>query len=393
MKERIAQLADKYLEKIMELRRELHKIPELGFEEFKTAEVVKRELTKLGIPYQDKIAKTGIVGIIKGGKPGKTVLLRADMDALPIQEESRHPFRSEHPGKMHACGHDGHTAGLLGAAMILNELKGELAGTVKLLFQPAEEGPGGAKPMVEAGILENPNVDAAFACHIWPAYPAGKVGIRDGYMMSHPTGFDILIQGVGGHGSQPEKTVDPVVIGCQVVTNFQNIISRRKSTFLPAVLSVGSIHAGEANNVIPDTLTMKGTIRTFDEGLTDEILKQMDAILKGITEAYGATYKFNYTHMYPAVKNDHAMYEFCKEVLTEVVGEENVVVMDEPIMGSEDFSYIGNVVPSNYYVVGVRDEGQDIESMNHHPKLFWNEKHLRVNAWSLALLAATFLGE
>lgn len=393
MKEKIEQLAEKHLERIMEMRRELHKVPELGFKEFKTAEIIKKELERIGIPYESEIAVTGIVGLIKGKKDGKTVLLRADIDALPIDEESRCEFKSEIAGNMHACGHDGHAAGLLGAAMILNELKDEIAGNIKLVFQPAEEGPGGADPMIKAGILENPKVDAAFGCHIWPAYRAGQILIKDGDMMSHTTSFDIMIQGVGGHGSQPEKTVDPIIIGSQIVTNFQNIISRNISTLKPAVLSCCSIKAGETYNVIPDKLTIKGTIRTFDEELTNEIVERMEDIIKGITSSYGASYIFDVKRMYPAVKNDHEMFEFSKEALGKVVGEENIIIMKEPLMGSEDFSYFGKEVPSNFFLVGVRDVQEDIESMLHHPRLLWDEKHLKISAKALSQLAVDFLNK
>ncbi|MDU1909765.1 M20 family metallopeptidase [Fusobacterium sp.] len=393
MKEKIEQLAEKHLERIMEVRRELHRFPELGFKEFKTAEIIKKELDRIGIPYESEIAVTGIVGLIKGKKEGKTVLLRADIDALPIDEESRCEFKSEIEGNMHACGHDGHAAGLLGAAMILNELKDEIAGNIKLVFQPAEEGPGGADPMIKAGILENPKVDAAFGCHIWPAYKTGQILVKDGDMMSHTTSFDIMIQGVGGHGSQPEKTVDPIIIGSQIVTNFQNIISRNISTLKPAVLSCCSIKAGETYNVIPDKLTIKGTIRTFDEELTNEIVERMECIIKGITNSYGASYIFDVNRMYPAVKNNHEMFEFSKATLEKVVGEKNVIVMEEPLMGSEDFSYFGKKVPSNFFLVGVRDTQEDIESMLHHPKLLWNEKDLKISAKALSQLAVDFLNK
>ena len=220
--------------------------------------------------------------------------------------------------KMHACGHDGHTAGLLGVGMILNELKDELSGNIKLLFQPAEEEPGGAKPMIDEGVLENPKVDAAFGCHIWPSIKAGHVAIKDGAMMSHPTTFEIIFQGKGGHASQPEKTVDTVMVACQAVVNFQNIISRNISTLRPAVLSCCSIHAGEAHNIIPDKLFLKGTIRSFDEKITDQIVDRMDEILKGITSAYGASYEFLVDRMYPVLKNDHELFKFSKNALENI---------------------------------------------------------------------------
>lgn len=391
MIQKIDVLAKKNLEKIRAIRRELHKYPELGFQEFKTAQLIKKELDILGIPYQDEVAKTGVVALIKGAKPGKTVLLRADMDALPINEETECEYKSLTPGVMHACGHDGHVAGLLGAAMILNELKENISGNIKLVFQPAEEGPGGAKPMINEGILENPKVDAAYACHLWPNYPAGKILFKDGNLMAHPTGFDIEINGVGGHGSTPEKTIDPVIIGCQAIINFQNIISRNISAMQPAVLSCCSIKAGEAGNVIPDKLTIKGTIRTFDENLTTDILNKMDSILKGLCNAYGASYNFIIERMYPTLKNDSNLFSFTKSSLINVVGEDNVVLMNEPLMGSEDFSYISNEVPSNFFFIGTKDNQEEIETLLHHPRLKWDDKHLEISSKALAQVAYDYL--
>lgn len=388
---KIDALAKKNLEKMRAIRRELHQYPELGFQEFKTAQLIKKELDILGIPYQSEIAKTGIVALIKGNKPGKTVLLRADMDALPINEETESEYKSLIPGVMHACGHDGHVAGLLGAAMILNELKDNISGNIKLVFQPAEEGPGGAKPMIDEGILENPKVDAAYACHLWPNYPAGKILFKDGNLMAHPTGFDIEINGVGGHGSTPEKTVDPVIIGCQAVINFQNIVSRNISAMQPAVLSCCSIKAGEAGNVIPDKLTIKGTIRTFDENLTTDILNKMDNILKGLCGAYGASYNFIIERMYPTLKNDSNLFNFTKSSLANVVGEENVILMSEPLMGSEDFSYISNEVPSNFFFIGTKENQEDIETLLHHPRLKWDDKNLEISSKALAQVAYDYL--
>ena len=391
MIQKIDVLAKKNLEKIRAIRRELHKYPELGFQEFKTAQLIKKELDILGIPYQDEVAKTGVVALIKGAKPGKTVLLRADMDALPINEETECEYKSLTPGVMHACGHDGHVAGLLGTAMILNELKENISGNIKLVFQPAEEGPGGAKPMINEGILENPKVDAAYACHLWPNYPAGKILFKDGNLMAHPTGFDIEINGVGGHGSTPEKTIDPVIIGCQAIINFQNIISRNISAMQPAVLSCCSIKAGEAGNVIPDKLAIKGTIRTFDENLTTDILNKMDSILKGLCNAYGASYNFIIERMYPTLKNDSNLFSFTKSSLINVVGEDNVVLMNEPLMGSEDFSYISNEVPSNFFFIGTKDNQEEIETLLHHPRLKWDDKHLEISSKALAQVAYDYL--
>lgn len=391
MKEIIKELSKKYLDRVIKIRRELHKIPELGFQEFKTAEIIKKELDKLNIPYKSEFTKTGIVALIEGKNKGKTVLLRADMDGLPIEEESRCEFKSEIKGHMHACGHDGHVASLLGVAMVLNEMKDILKGNVKLVFQPAEEGPGGAKPMIEDGVLENPKVDAAFACHLWPAYKSGHIAIKDGDMMSNATSFDIIIKGKGGHGSLPEKTVDPIIIGCSIVNNLQNIISREISSLKPAVLSCCSIKSGETYNVIPDTLSIQGTIRTFDEDITETILNKMENIIKGITEAYGAKYEFIIHKMYPALKNNHELYNFTKNTFYEIFNKENIEIMEEPLMGSEDFSYFSKNVPSNFFLVGIRDKQEDIEALLHHPKLYWDDKNLIISLQAMSYLAMKYL--
>ena len=245
--------------------------------------------------------------------------------------------------------------------------------------------------MIDEGVLENPKVDAAFGCHIWPSIKAGHVAIKDGAMMSHPTTFEIIFQGKGGHASQPENTVDTVMVACQTVVNFQNIISRNISTLRPAVLSCCSIHAGEAHNIIPDKLFLKGTIRSFDEKVTDQIVDRMDEILKGITSAYGATYEFLVDRMYPALKNDHELFKFSKNALENILGKDNVEVMKDPVMGSEDFAYFGKHIPSFFFFVGVNDEQLENENMLHHPKLFWDEKYLITNMKTLSQLAVEFL--
>lgn len=395
MKNYLDDIIKEKLDKVMEIRRELHQIPELGFEEFKTNEVIKRELDKAGIKYKTGIAKTGIVALIEGKEKGKTVLLRADMDALPLEEESNYEFKSKIKGKMHACGHDGHTASLLGTALVLNEIKDKIKGNIKFVFQPAEEGPfpGGAYYMVEEGVLENPKVDAAFGCHVWPAYKAGHVVIKEGAMMSDSTSFDVIIQGKGGHGSLPEKSIDPIVIGCQVVNNFQNIISREISTLTPAVLSCCSIHSGETYNVIPDKLSIKGTIRTFDEEVTKEILDKMESVLKGIKVMYNADYEFNIIRMYPALKNNDSIYNFTKQVFEEIFEKDKIEIMKEPLMGSEDFSHYARKVPSNFFLVGIKEDQKEEELLLHHPKLNWNEKNLEVSMRAFVNLAVNYLNK
>lgn len=262
--ERIEALAEKYYPEVVELRHHFHMYPELAFEEFKTAAKVAETLESLGIEVQTGIAKTGVVGLIKGGKPGKTVLLRAGMDALKVNEAADVPYKSMVPGIMHACGHDGHTAGLLGAAMILNDIRDELEGNVKVLFQPAEEEDGGALPMIQEGVMENPKVNAAFGCHLWGNLPEGKVQFKKGGLMASPDAFDITIIGKGGHAAMPQLSIDPVVMAAQVIDQTQAVISRRKSPLVPAVISFTMVHGGEAYNVIPNKVELAGTIRTLD---------------------------------------------------------------------------------------------------------------------------------
>ena len=393
LNEKIKELAKKNLDYVVSLRRELHQHPELGFQEFKTATLIKRELEKLGIEYKSEVAHTGVVGLIKGNHPGKTVLLRADMDALPILEESNVDFKSKIDGCMHACGHDGHVAGLLGAAMILNELKDEIHGNIKLVFQPAEESPGGAEPMIEEGVLENPKVDAAFGCHIWPAYKGGKVIVKNGDFMAHPSEFIIKVSGRGGHGSLPELSIDPVVIGAEIIMGIQNVRSRFISTFDHAVISCTTIHAGNARNIIPDTLEIGGTVRSFSEDLSTEILDKIGQIATGIAKAYGAECEYIVERMYPPLINNEQTTNLLRETVKEMLGEDALEEMKNPLMGGEDFAYFAQKVPATFFLVGVRDDAEDVESLLHHPRLKWNDKRLVVNSIILAKAALNYLNK
>lgn len=390
MKEKIEQLAEKHLERIMEIRRELHRFPELGFKEFKTAEIIKKELDRIGIPYESEIAVTGIVGLIKGKKEGKTVLLRADIDALPIDEESRCEFKSEIAGNMHACGHDGHAAGLLGAAMILNELKDEIAGNVKLVFQPAEEGPGGAEPMIKAGILENPKVDAAFAAHLWGYLNEGEVHLKEGPMMASPDIFNINVIGKGGHGAVPQESIDPIVITCQIVNSLQTIVSRKINPLDPVVITCGRIQGGDCHNVIPNEVELEGTIRTFNEETRNWVPKVMEDLIRGITTSQGAAYEFKYEPKYPALINDKYMTSFAKESLKKVVGEENVFDLKEPNMGGEDFAYFAQKVPSAFIFVGIANNKSE-PVIHHNPYFKWDSKNVGILAQGLSQIAIDYL--
>ena len=267
-------LAQHYLGRCIRIRRRIHQHPELAFEEHQTARMVCATLRSLGLEPECGVAGTGVVALLKGAAPGRTVLLRADMDALPIHEQVDLPYRSQVPNRMHACGHDGHVAGLLGAAMVLGDLRSRLKGQVKLVFQPAEESGGGAARMIEQGILDNPAVDAAFGCHLWGRLPEGQVQVRPGPMMAAPDLFRFRIQGVGGHGSAPHLAVDPILLGVQAISFMQAIVSRRIDPVEPAVLSICSLHAGDSENVIPEFLEAGGTVRTFDDALRDFIARR-----------------------------------------------------------------------------------------------------------------------
>ncbi|HWQ08298.1 MAG TPA: M20 family metallopeptidase [Holophaga sp.] len=383
-------LSDQHFHRMMEVRHELHRFPELAYQEFRTSRLVADVLASAGIAHRTGIASTGVVGLIPGRGPGKTVLLRADMDALPVTEEADVPYRSEVPGRMHACGHDGHVAGVLGAAMILNGLRDRFDGNVKLAFQPAEEAEGGASRMIQEGLLEDPHVDAAFGCHLWGSLAQGTMHICPGPMMAAVDTFLFRIHGRGGHGAMPHLSVDPVTLAAQVVTFMQTIVSRRIDPLEPAVLTIASIHGGNAYNVIPEVVEVQGTIRTFNEALRQVVLHEMESILKSITEAQGATYSFELVTSYPAVHNDPAMTDIVSGAFRKVLGEACVDTRMAPIMVSEDFSYFTQAVPSAFAFVGIaKDVSRPVNQ--HHPKFQWDDRNIAVLAQGLAQTALDFL--
>lgn len=386
----VKRLGEKYLQHMINLRETIHMYPEDGFSEFTTSKIIIEELEKLGIKVQKNVAKTGVVGLIEGKYPGKTVLLRADIDALKIQEQADVEYKSKIDGMMHACGHDGHVAGLLGAAMILNELKDNLHGNVKLVFQPAEERDGGALPMIEEGVLENPKVDAAFAAHLWGYLNEGEVHLKEGPMMASPDIFNIKVIGKGGHGAVPQESIDPIVITCQIVNSLQTIVSRKINPLDPVVITCGRIQGGDCHNVIPNEVELEGTIRTFNEETRNWVPKVMEDLIRGITTSQGAAYEFKYEPKYPALINDKYMTSFAKESLKKVVGEENVFDLKEPNMGGEDFAYFAQKVPSAFIFVGIANNKSE-PVIHHNPYFKWDSKNVGILAQSLSQIAIDYL--
>jgi len=357
-------------------RRQLHQRPELGFRETLTAAFVAEKLQTWGIQHHTEVAKTGIVAIIPGNRPGPVLAIRADMDALPIQEQNEVPYRSQHDGIMHACGHDGHTAIALGTARYLSQHQDDFAGTVKLIFQPAEEGPGGAKPMIEAGVLDNPTVDAIIGLHIWNALPVATLGVRGGALMAASECFHCTIQGKGGHGAMPDRSIDSVVISAQIVTALQTIIARHVDPLESAVITIGELHAGTALNVIADSARMSGTVRYFNPKYEGFFAKRIEQIVAGICQSQGASYDLDYYQLYPPVLNDVAIADLVRSIAETVVETPVGVVPQCQTMASEDMSLFLKAVPGCYFFLGSANPTLDLAYPHHHPRFNFDESVL-----------------
>ncbi|MFM7382401.1 MAG: M20 family metallopeptidase [Microcystaceae cyanobacterium] len=357
-------------------RRQFHQYPELGFQEHLTAEFVSRTLTALGVAHQTGIAETGIVATIESDLPGPVLAIRADMDALPITEENPVEYRSQHPGRMHACGHDGHTAIALGTAAYLAQHRHDFRGTVKLIFQPAEESPGGAKPMIEQGVLKNPDVDAIIGLHLWNNLPLGTVGVRPGPLMAAVECFQCTLLGRGGHGAMPHQTVDSIVLAAQIINAFQTVVARNINPTEAAVVTIGELHAGSALNVIADTARMRGSVRYFNAQFEDYFAPRLEAIIKGICEAHGASYEWDYWRLYPPVINDAKMAELVRSVALEVLETPAGLVPDCHTMGSEDMSFFLQEVPGCYFFLGSANSDLGLDYPHHHPCFDFDERAL-----------------
>ncbi|MBD2723303.1 M20 metallopeptidase family protein [Hymenobacter armeniacus] len=383
---RIQQLAAQYAADTVAIRRHLHAHPELSFEETNTAAYVTQELLKLGLTPQP-IANTGVVALIEGQPGGPTIALRADMDALPITEANDVPYRSTNPGVMHACGHDVHTASLLGAARILNELKSEFKGTVKLMFQPGEERlPGGASLMIKEGVLENPAVANVLGQHVFPHLPAGKIGLRPGRYMASTDELYLTIKGKGGHGAMPEMNLDPVLVAAHLIVAAQQIVSRRSSPKIPSVLSFGKVIANGATNVIPNEVYIEGTFRTLNEEWRAEAHQHLRRLCEGLAESMGAVCELEIRHGYPYLENEPQLTARVRAAAEAYLGPENVVELDQ-WMAAEDFAYFSQAAPACFYRLGTRHEDGRFASSVHTPTFDIDEKALATGPGLMAWLA------
>ncbi|MDH4258174.1 MAG: amidohydrolase [Candidatus Aminicenantes bacterium] len=378
--------AEKLTGKIIEWRRDFHRHPEIAYQEKRTSSVIRQFLESLDIPVTT-CAKTGLRGILEGIPGGKTVALRADIDALPLKEEGDKEYISENPEAAHACGHDGHMAILMGAVELLSRRKDRFKGNVVFLFQPSEERiPGGAKKMIEEGALEG--VDAAFGLHLWQPLPTGSIGIVKGAMMAQPDDFSITVKGKGGHGSMPHTTVDPILVASHLVVNIQSIVSRNVDPLKPVVVSFGTVKGGTIYNIIPGEVSLTGTVRTFDSSIQSLAEKRLREITEETCKAFGATAEFEYEKGYPPLVNHEAMVDFVLEVTAKTLGKDRIQTID-PVMGGEDFAYFLQKVPGAFLFFGM---GDGMEFPHHHPAFDLDEKALPQATLLMTSLALEYLG-
>lgn len=393
------QLIDSIIEfrsELQRIRRDIHAHPELQFEETRTAELVASKLSEWNIPVLRGLGKTGVVGIIKNGTGARSIGLRADMDALPVQEINTFAHASRHAGKMHACGHDGHVGMLLGAAHHLSRHR-NFDGTVYLIFQPAEEGGGGAKQMMDDGLFAQCPMDAVFGMHNWPGMPAGTFGVRSGPMMASSNEFEVTVVGKGAHAAQPYKGIDPIMAAIQIAQAWQTIITRNRNPVDAAVLSITQIHAGSATNVIPDQATLIGTVRTFTVDMLDVIEQRMHDIARHTAAAFGAQIEFRFKRNYPPLINHEKETRFAIEVMRSIVGEDKVDAQTEPTMGAEDFAFMLQEKPGCYVFIGNgegdhRTEGHDLGPCNlHNASYDFNDDLLPLGATYWVRLAEAYM--
>ncbi|WP_158797318.1 M20 family metallopeptidase [Pedobacter sp. L105] len=391
-KEQIQYLAGTIFEEIVGFRRHLHMNPELSFKEFQTSAFIKDKLTQWGIPFES-MANTGVVGLIKGDLPSDQVIaLRGDIDALPILEANDQPYASQNPGVMHACGHDVHTSSLLGAAYILNQLKAEYGGTIKLIFQPGEEVlPGGASIMITEGVLENPKPQFIIGQHVMPLIDAGKVGFRSGIYMASTDELYVTVKGKGGHGAQPQQNIDPVLITAHIIVALQQIVSRNADPRLPSVLSFGKVIANGATNIIPNEVKMEGTFRTLNEEWRAEAKRLMKKMAEGIAESMGGSCVFDIHHGYPFLINEEKLTASTRAYAEDYLGVENVLDLDI-WMAAEDFAYYSQVTDACFYRLGTGNAAKGTTYSVHHPNFDVDEDALKISTGLMAYIALKQLG-
>ncbi len=384
----IMALAENWEDMAVDIRRMLHRIPELQFNEFKTSGYICSVLDTLGIPYKKGYGGgTGIVAEIKGNGEGKCVALRADIDALPINEETCLPFASEHEGLMHACGHDAHMAIALYTAFILNELKASFKGLVKILFQPAEEGDGGAEIMIEEGVLENPPVDVCIGGHVMSEYETGTIVYKKGSLMSSPDNFEVIIKGTGGHGAYPEKSVNPIVVASDVVKKITSLTDPN----VPRVVTVCTIEGGTCPNVIPSEVKITGTARTFTRQSREEVTRLIEERVREVCDEYLAGYDYKYIPLYPALINDDNVTEAFCESAKKIVGEDHILPTHQVSMAGDDFSYFAASVPSTYVHIGCRSVGEEEIIPIHNPRFTIDESCLKTAAMCYCAFITDYL--
>ncbi len=383
-------LIEQILPEITKLRHDLHRYPELGYEEKRTSDRVATFLQASGIELTRGVAETGVVGFIRHKSATRTVAFRADMDALPITETSDVPYKSKNEGVAHSCGHDGHTAILLGSARILSELRDEFQSNIKFIFQPAEEGGGGGKKMVREGVLKSPDVDAIFALHSWPDLSCGQIGYRYGAMFANTDSFKVIVRGRGGHGAYPHRAIDPIVMAATIVEGFQTIVSRVVGPLNPTVLTVAHIEGGTTHNVIPGTVTMEGTIRTLDRKVRDTVIVSMNRVINSAAEMYGAPAPtLEIIEGYPSLVNDKAAVNYVVTKGRGALGQDNVMPLEEPTMGGEDFAYYLSEIPGAMYRLGVKS-ATGPQSFLHTASFNFNDDAIRAGMTITTRLAMDF---
>ena len=353
---------------LVEIRRTIHMHPELGFEEVETSKLVSEWLERFGLQVKRGIAKTGVVGLLQGSEPGRTVAIRADMDALPLDEANQVPYVSKVKGKMHACGHDAHVAILLGVAKYFSSIKDQLKGNIKWIFQPAEEGGGGGKVMVEEGVLESPKVDAIFGTHVFPLLPVGKVGIYEREGLAAADRVKIKIIGKGGHGAMPHLCKDPILAAGHVITQLHSIVSRNINPLDSAVITIGKISGGTAINIIPDEVEMLVTVRSLSPRVREELNRRMEEVVQGVARSFEMDYRYEFEYGYPVLINDPEMSRLVTSACSKGIGKENVEVL-RPSMGAEDFAYYLEKIPGSFFRLGIRNEKRGI-THPYHSSLF-----------------------